>query len=451
MTKPRFYLCSAVFAVAALTACSGDKSTDEEKAEATAGTDDLPPLSDSVALPIVFVHGGAGSAQQYASQAIRFAANGYPRERIVAYDHDGAGFDVEQFLPGLEQVVDDTLERFDVEQVYLVGHSRGTILSTTYLSEPERAAKIAKYISLDGAPCPEAVPCIDPNQNTLTGQKHVEVATSKESFVEQYKFFVGEEPDVVDIVKQAGPVEISGRAVNFPANTALEGARLDVWEVDSATGKRSDDDPLATFDIAADGAFGPVTVDPDKRYELVLYTPDSGRYQHFYPQPYLRSSQLERLLSGPPDSEARKHTNSGDGHAALTVLRMREWLASDVLEISVDSKSGDMDAQNVITEENVFKDTMVGDRSVGEPIALYIHDDEATPGETTLDLLPWFPEQFFQSGIDVYMPAADPPDGVITIKNLPRGDSDKPQTLNVPNWSSTNHVVMVLFSDFPQE
>ena len=29
-------------------------------------------------LPIVFVHGGAGSAAQYRSQQMRFAANGYP-------------------------------------------------------------------------------------------------------------------------------------------------------------------------------------------------------------------------------------------------------------------------------------------------------------------------------------------------------------------------------------
>ena len=46
------------------------------------GTDPLPALPDEVALPIVFVHGFAGSAQQYESQAMRFVANGYPQERI---------------------------------------------------------------------------------------------------------------------------------------------------------------------------------------------------------------------------------------------------------------------------------------------------------------------------------------------------------------------------------
>jgi pimeloyl-ACP methyl ester carboxylesterase len=97
----------------------------------------------------VFVHGFAGSAQQYESQAIRFAANGYPQDRIVAFDHDGAGLDIAGYANGLDQLIDATLARFDVDQVYLVGHSRGTFVSSTYLGTPARAAKVAKYIALD--------------------------------------------------------------------------------------------------------------------------------------------------------------------------------------------------------------------------------------------------------------------------------------------------------------
>src|SRR5262245_27783291 len=57
-------------------------ATDESPSTSGAigrGVDALPPLPEDVTLPIVFAHGGAGSAQQYASQAIRFAANGYPQ------------------------------------------------------------------------------------------------------------------------------------------------------------------------------------------------------------------------------------------------------------------------------------------------------------------------------------------------------------------------------------
>jgi pimeloyl-ACP methyl ester carboxylesterase len=231
---------------AALAACSsdgGDGGTSEatDRTEATAeGTDPLPPLPDDVALPIVFVHGFADSAQQVESNAMRFVANGYPADRIVAYDHDGAGLDIPGYAAGLTEVVDETLAEFDVEQVYLIGHSRGTAVGNLFLSDPAQAAKVAKYFAFDGRPClePQPVPCLAPNQGQFPGQTHVEVATSKESFAAQYEFLVGEAPEVVGIVPQREPVEISGRAVTFPAHTGRE-ATLDIWAIDSDTGART--------------------------------------------------------------------------------------------------------------------------------------------------------------------------------------------------------------------
>ena len=414
------------------------------------GTDPLPPLPDDVALPIVFVHGFAGSAQQYESQAIRFAANGYPQERIVAYDHDGAGLDLPGYTAGLDAVIDETLARFDVDQVYLVGHSRGTFVSGSYLGDPARADKVAKYIALDGAPCPTAVPCRAVTQATNPGQAHVEVATSKESFAAQYEFLVGEPPEVVDIVPQRDPVELSGRAVNFPANTGREGATLDVWEIDSDTGARTEDEPHASFELGADGSFGPFTVDHGAHYEWVLSAPGSEVQHHLYLQPYLRSSHLVRLLSSPPDGPTRQNTNVSDDHAAIIAMRMREWYANDVgsvpgdqrdrLEISTRGPGIDEPPVNAITQS-------MGNGTIG----LHFHDDAATPGESTLAPLPYFSSQPFQNGSDVFMPASDAaePDGTITVTNIPRGEADRAQTLNVPNWPSSLHAISVVFTDYP--
>lgn len=443
-----------------VTACSsgGDggsgASPDAPEGEPTVnedGVDPLPALPDEVALPIVFVHGFAGSAQQYESQAMRFVANGYPQERIVAYDHDGAGVDIEGYVQGVDQVIDETLAEFGVEQVYLVGHSRGTLVSTSYLGDPARAAKVAKYVSIDGAPCPDVVPCVAPTQASNPGQAHVEVATSKESFAAQYEFLVGEPPEVVDIEPQREPVELSGRAVNFPANTGREGATLDVWQVDPDTGARTGDEPHASFEIGADGDFGPFEAEPGAHYEYVLSTADSPVQHHLYLQPYVRSSHLVRLLSSPPDGPTRANTNVGDDHASIIAIRMREWYADDipdlegderdVLEISTSTPDGDEDPVNVITD-------FVGNGAIG----LHFHDDAATPGETTLEALPYFSEQPFQNGADVFMPAsasADEPDGTITVTNIPRGDTDRPQTLNVPNWPSSGHTISVMFADYP--
>ena len=408
-------------------------------------------LPDDVALPIVFVHGFAGSAQQYESQAIRFAANGYPQERIVAYDHDGAGFDIGGYTAGLDEVVDDTLARFGTEQVYLVGHSRGTAVSSSYLGDATRAAKVAKYIALDGAACPTAVPCRAITQAALPGQAHVEVATSEESFAAQYEFLVGEAPAVTDIVPQAEPVELSGRAVNFPANTGREGATLDVWEIDADTGARTSDEPHASFELGADGSFGPFTVEPGAHLEWVLSVADSDVQHHLYLQPYVRSSHLVRLLSSPPDGPTRQNTNVGDGHAAIIAMRMREWYANDVPAVEGDQR----DVLQVSTRGPGIDEPVVnavtgfmGNGTIG----LHLHDDAATPGETTLAALPYFSQQPFQSGADVFMPAsasAGEPEGTVTITNIPRGDTARPQTLNVPNWPSSRHAISVVFTDYP--
>lgn len=127
---------------------------------------------------------------------------------------------------------------------------------------------------------------------------------------------------------------------------------------------------------------------------------------------------------------------------------MREWYGlddpdlegdeRDVFEISTASAGGDQVAVNAIVD-------FVGNGGIG----LHIHDDAATPGETTLEPLPDFSEQPFQTGIDVFMPGAGVPDGTITVANLPRGDADAPQTINVPNWASSTDAISVVFTDYP--
>ncbi len=409
--------------------------------QGTAGTDPLPPLPADKALPIVFVHGFAGSAQQFQSQAMRFVMNGYPADRLYAYDHDGAGSNYTAFANGVEEVVDAALAKHGTSKVFLIGHSRGTFVSSSFLGTASRAAKVEKYIAVDGSACPSgSVPCVAPTQAKFPGQKHVEVCTSKESFEMQYEFLMGTKPQVVDIVRQKAPVEISGRAVNFPANTGRAGATLKVYPVADDTGARTQADPIATFPIAADGNWGPVTVDPDTRYELEL-TADTGVASHFYFQKFLRSTPFVRLLSGGPESPARMNTNTSDKHAAMVVSRQREWLASDVLEISTKSGAGDQPAVNVINA------TVGGVEGIG----IHIHDNAATPGESSLSPLPYFSSQPFQYGVDVFMPAAEPTNGTITVRNLPRGDTAKPQVINVPNWPSTKHAISIGFADFPQD
>ena len=144
------------------------------------------------------------------------------------------------------------------------------------------------------------------------------------------------------------------------------------------------------------------------------------------------------------------NSNITDNHTNLIALRMREWYGTDdadlagneadILEISTTRPSGNQAAVNAIVS-----------RVANGSIALHIQDDAATPAQTTREALPYFDTQAFQKGIDVFMPAAEPPDGTITVRNMPRGDTSKPQILRFPNWASTGHTVSLMFSDYAQD
>lgn len=59
--------------------------------------------------------------------------------------------------------------------------------------------------------------------------------------------------------------------------------------------------------------------------------------------------------------------------------------------------------------------------------------------------------QPFQTGVDLLIPASETPDGVDHDLNIPRGDTNKPQTIRIPNWASSKHTLTVLFDDFARQ
>jgi len=397
-----------------------------------AGAGELP-------VPIVFVHGFSGSGGQYETAAKRFASNGFPADRIRAFEYGATP------SSALDAFIDGVRAEFGVDKVNVAAHSLGTSVMASYLNNATRAAKVAKYVALDGFPgCGTGVDCISIAAAPLT-QSHVEVVSSPESFARQYEHFLGVPPATTDIVPEADP-QVAGRAVNFPANSGTDGATLEVWEVDAATGARTTAEPAAEFDIGADGNWGPVGVDGDAYYEFKLERPGINDL-HYYFQPFLRSDFLVRLNAAPPGSGSVLNTNRSDQHTAAVVIRYREWWSThssgrnDILQISTTSASqGDEPPKHILA--NVTTNSVIG---------IHVHDDAATPGQTTLNLLPYFPTQPFQTGVDVFMPAAGPPDGVVSFVNAPRGDTSRLQVINVPNWqSSTEGAVIVQFNDYVQ-
>ena len=420
-------------------------------------------------LPIVFVHGGAGSGAQYASQARRFDSNGYPADRIYVLEYDSSSGAAIAGAPArLDALIDQLRAQYGVDRVNLLGHSLGTFVSNNYLAVPSQAAKIAHYVALDGASNPTCgvgdpdLDCMgifrgstgDVGGNNVYfngSQSHVEVATSPESFAAQYRFFTGEDPKTTMILPEPpGQVDVAGRAVNFPQNTGIDGGTLRIWEVSSATGARKHSSPVATLPIDASGDFGPVKVNGQQHYEFELARPDSPVVQHLYYQPFLRDDHLVRLLSSFPDSGISQNTLGGPNHSAAVVVRYREWWTThpsgneDDLLISTRSPSwGDEPPVNAL--QNV-----ISSGALGNPIGVHVHDNP-TDQFSSLNLIPFFTTQAFQTGVDVYMPATTPADGTITFRNDPRGDTLRPQVLNTPNWASDVNRISVYLNDYVQD
>ena len=423
------------------------------------------------ARPIVFVHGGSGSGQQYETQAMRFASNDYP-ELVTAIDRISATPAVIQ--PILDEFFAKVRADTGHDKLYVVGHSQGVAVMNAYLnSSPERAAGIAKYIGIDSAsgPSPDVcpggtdadgtwvVPCmgvwgrgdparrLGPDDNVqFPEQGHVEVVGSPESFKAQYTYLAGREPRTTEVLPdEDGRFDVSGRAVNYPANTPLLGADVQVWKVDAATGRRSSRRPVAQFTIGEDGNFGPVRVERKQRYEftVIRHTPDGDRFQHFYQEAFVRSDHLIRLNLSPLDSPLSTAITRGPNHSIVSVVRQKEWwgdhpVESDELLVGT-RRAGGVEQAPVNILNGATAPTS------GNPIGIITFDDGADGVSHPEQLIPRLGA--FLTGVDVFYPAADPVDGTISLAADPRG-LDVDQQINLPNWASSSHASTVAFRDF---
>jgi pimeloyl-ACP methyl ester carboxylesterase len=418
-------------------------------------------------LPIVFVHGGAGSGAQYEVPAQRFASNGYPN---VIRGIDRLSSLIKPINEQLDEYFDAVMAETGDDQIYVAAHSAGTSIMVGYLnSSPERSARVAKYINIDGAKgetCPgnpEPVPCLNISQSGSLGPnnvnfpqfQHTQCVTAVESFVEQYKFLTGKEPKTTLVVPEfPWFVTIAGRAIYFPANTAAEGSTLEIWEVDGDTGARKHSSPKEVIDIGADGEWGPVRVNGNKHYEFTLYRTDVDYITHYYFQPFIRDNHLIRLLVAPADSALYENTPKGPDHTFVIMLRYFDYLTgaeseNDTLWVTTTSPAWDDDPVNPTPPTlNILSEPNIAPRAN----KLGIHaGDFGLDKVSTLLRDDWFYSQFFQTGVDIWMPATEPPDGTITFVNEPGKYPTLPQTMNIPNWSSDNHRILVMPNAYFQE
>jgi pimeloyl-ACP methyl ester carboxylesterase len=386
---------------------------------------------------------------------------------IFAFEYD-SGFTTENMATvqtRLDGFIDTIKTSTGEDQVYTLGHSLGTFVMQTYLkSSPAHAAKVAKYVNIDGGTAtslPGNVPTLaiwagrgNPGRQivgatnvTIPNQAHVQVATSAESFVEMYKFFTGNDPVTNQIVPEPpGQVRLAGRAMFYPQGTGVGDATLEIWEVNGDTGARISNRPKATYTLSGsgftDGAWGPFKAQGLKHYEFVLLRA-GARPHHFYFQPFMRSNYFVRLLTsqagGIGDKMERSATTS-----ALVITRNKEFWGNDTVSNDILTING----VNIINAATCPIIKVPGFTGV---IGIFA-DDRFLDGLTNVSApIPTFFAVGFMTGVDIYMPAADPPNGTISLVLTPRGGGGKTQVINMLNWESLDHSVSAPFNDYIQD
>ena len=101
-------------------------------------------------LPIIFVHGNSGSAQQFETNAMRFVSNGFPQNRIFTLEYDTSLPTNDHAIAALDVLVARVKQKTGATKVNLLGHSRGTLVAHAWLGTPERASQINRYVNYDG-------------------------------------------------------------------------------------------------------------------------------------------------------------------------------------------------------------------------------------------------------------------------------------------------------------
>lgn len=408
--------------------------------------------------PVIFVHGGAGSASQFESQAQRFIANGYPRSHLATYEYNTNPPDFTQTSQQLDALIDQVLRSTGASQVDLMGHSMGTEVSRRFLADTTRAAKIANYVNLDGA---EGLALfggkrtlalwgqyvtrkIDDAENVYPTEEdpvgHIEVATSAESFERIYRFFNSNAaPATTQIPEAEGDyVWIAGRANIFPANVGAAGTVLEINEVDPTNGRRLSGQPTHRQAIDTSGHWGPFRVIKGASYEFTLLREGIANADHyFYREPYLQDNGQIRLNTSAPGTGVGALLSRSAGHSNLSISRdMELW--------------GDQgDRNDSLTVNSTPVVTSLTGPLLQRLSNIFLHDrnNDKTSNLTIVDEA--FHRIPFMSGLDLYLPATTDPQGIVRIELTSRRGSGEPQVINVPNWPSSQiRSISVHFRDY---
>ncbi|MBK9337587.1 MAG: alpha/beta fold hydrolase [Lewinellaceae bacterium] len=273
--------------------------------------------------PVVFVHGFLASGDTWAGFAHGFQAVGYCPDRLVAFDWNTLNQQANH-AAALDAVIDAVRTRTGAAQVDLIGHSAGGGLGYTYLSDSARATKVARYVHIGSmnqkqpAGPTGTVPTLNlwsdgdrvvPGKEIpgatnimLPGLDHYQIATSAESIITTFLFFLNDAP--IPQVPEWTPseqVRIGGRALFFGENKPAAHAAVELYYLDPGTGRRSSGTAVATVTADEQGYWAMPEVRTNVPVELVVLAGADARPVHYFREGFVQPHNLVylRALPGP--------------------------------------------------------------------------------------------------------------------------------------------------------
>jgi hypothetical protein len=406
--------------------------------------------------PVLFVHGFESAGSNFASQEMRLESNGYPRSWVgeIDYNSTAAVGDKTEVDKQIDEAIATLKQRTGKSQVDVIGHSEGTSVMYSYLTEgaqaAERKASVARYVNMDGQEENPGVPTLalwaersgptgpegrhmEGAENvTIPNQTHVQSSTSTQSFIQVYKFFRNKLPGH-DIVAQKGKIQLAGKALEFPQNTGLLGDTVQIWPLNS-NGVRTTTTPLASIAITdgstGGGAWGPVAAKAGQRYEFALLKP-GGKALHTYMEPFVRSDYDIRLLGSVP---IEQYTGKSPKSSGAVMIRYKEYWGNE---------PGQND-ELLINGLNVCTAALCPWEKL---VNAFFASNWENKEESTLNEDPVLSQLPFIQGAQVYIPASSPPNATVSYQMNSRGGGGV-RTLNIPNWEGTTDQVQIFWNDF---
>lgn len=400
---------------------------------------------DDSVFPIVFVHGFLASGDSYEKQALRFMANGLCPHRLFMFDWNTVS--MQDNTEKLDAFINEVLQKTDAPRVYLVGHSAGGGLSYSYMSQPERAKKIEAYVHIGaradirppgkegevptlniyskGDPIVPGADIPGATNLKLTEEDHYQVVTSNASFEAIYEFFFQNQPSTNDpVISQRDSVTIAGKAVSLGENQPMDNAQITIFELDSESGMRLSDKPLATLSVDSLGQWGPVEVKTGAVLEYELHS--EGRTVSYFRQAINYDNPFIYLRGLPfPSSIAGRMLSSlpSDDHQSVVVIftsdratvHGRDHLSVDGIELST---------EDFATAAN-------------SSIAWFLFDANQNQ-KTDTTSIPTFALAPFLSGVDFFFD---------TTESISHRANFNGRIINFPNRKSASEGIVVIVFD----